>query len=101
MTTHIGHRVNLRDPHIHTDETFKFEQTGHLVTAGIYRYIRHPLYSALLLLAWPLFALFLLTFLVLAQGTKTRRDDINEMLLMVPLVIYGLPLFLATTIALF
>lgn len=34
---------------------FSFENTAHLVDSGIYGYIRHPLYSALLLLAWGLF----------------------------------------------
>jgi protein-S-isoprenylcysteine O-methyltransferase Ste14 len=32
-----------------------FERTSALVTTGIYRYIRHPLYSSLLSLAWGLF----------------------------------------------
>jgi protein-S-isoprenylcysteine O-methyltransferase Ste14 len=32
-----------------------FEKTTQLVTTGIYRYIRHPLYSSLLLLAWGIF----------------------------------------------
>lgn len=32
-----------------------FEQTTALVTTGIYGYIRHPLYSSLLLLAWGVF----------------------------------------------
>ena len=32
-----------------------FEKTTALVTTGIYRYIRHPLYSSLLLLAWGIF----------------------------------------------
>ncbi len=32
-----------------------FEKTTALVTAGIYAYIRHPLYSSLLLLAWGIF----------------------------------------------
>jgi protein-S-isoprenylcysteine O-methyltransferase Ste14 len=32
-----------------------FEKTSTLVTSGIYRYIRHPLYSSLLLLAWGTF----------------------------------------------
>ena len=32
-----------------------FEKTTRLVTSGIYRYIRHPLYSSLLLLAWGIF----------------------------------------------
>ncbi len=32
-----------------------FEKTSTLVTTGIYHYIRHPLYSSLLLLAWGIF----------------------------------------------
>ncbi|MBI4764958.1 MAG: isoprenylcysteine carboxylmethyltransferase family protein [Deltaproteobacteria bacterium] len=32
-----------------------FENTTHLVTMGAYRYIRHPLYASLLLLAWGIF----------------------------------------------
>jgi protein-S-isoprenylcysteine O-methyltransferase Ste14 len=32
-----------------------FEKTSQLVTTGIYHYIRHPLYSSLLLLAWGIF----------------------------------------------
>lgn len=32
-----------------------FENTSQLVTTGIYRYIRHPLYSSLLLLTWGIF----------------------------------------------
>jgi protein-S-isoprenylcysteine O-methyltransferase Ste14 len=32
-----------------------FEKTTRLVTTGIYRYIRHPLYSSLLFLAWGTF----------------------------------------------
>jgi len=32
-----------------------FERTTKLVTDGIYRFIRHPLYSSLLLLAWGVF----------------------------------------------
>jgi protein-S-isoprenylcysteine O-methyltransferase Ste14 len=32
-----------------------FEKTTTLVTTGIYRYIRHPMYSSLLLLAWGIF----------------------------------------------
>jgi protein-S-isoprenylcysteine O-methyltransferase Ste14 len=33
-------------------ELFAFERTSQLVTSGIYRLIRHPLYASLLLLAW-------------------------------------------------
>lgn len=32
-----------------------FEKTSRLVTSGIYRYIRHPMYSSLLLLAWGIY----------------------------------------------
>jgi protein-S-isoprenylcysteine O-methyltransferase Ste14 len=32
-----------------------FERTTELVTSGIFRYIRHPMYSSLLLLAWGVF----------------------------------------------
>lgn len=34
---------------------FEFEKTTTLVTAGIYRYIRHPIYASLLLLCWGFF----------------------------------------------
>jgi protein-S-isoprenylcysteine O-methyltransferase Ste14 len=38
------------------DETlFEFEKTTSLETSGIYKYIRHPLYCSLLLLAWGIF----------------------------------------------
>lgn len=44
----------------HTDaradrELYAFERTSELVTSGIYRYIRHPLYASLLYLAWGAF----------------------------------------------
>ncbi len=39
-----------RDPSL-----FAFERTTELVTTGIFRYIRHPLYTSLLLLIWGVF----------------------------------------------
>lgn len=36
-------------------ELLAFEKTTKLVTSGVYRYIRHPLYSSLLLLNWGAF----------------------------------------------
>lgn len=38
------------DPGLYT-----FEKTTQLVTSGVYRFIRHPLYSSLLFLAWGVF----------------------------------------------
>ena len=37
------------------DSLLAFEKTTKLVTTGIYKYIRHPLYSSLLFLAWGIF----------------------------------------------
>jgi protein-S-isoprenylcysteine O-methyltransferase Ste14 len=37
------------------DVRFDFEKTTTLITVGAYRYIRHPMYSSLLLLAWGIF----------------------------------------------
>lgn len=36
-------------------ENLAFENTAHLVTEGIFGYIRHPMYTSLMLLAWGLF----------------------------------------------
>ena len=48
----VGKPVKQRaqDPNL-----LAFEKTSTLVTSGIYRYVRHPLYSSLLLLAWGIF----------------------------------------------
>jgi protein-S-isoprenylcysteine O-methyltransferase Ste14 len=52
---------SLRDqgiPVTHRDaepQLLAFEKTSTLVTTGIYHYIRHPLYSSLLLLTWGIF----------------------------------------------
>ncbi len=35
---------------------YAFENTTHLVTSGVYGYIRHPLYASLLYLAWGIYA---------------------------------------------
>jgi len=37
------------------ESLLKFERTSELVTIGAYKYIRHPLYSSLLFLAWGVF----------------------------------------------
>lgn len=61
------------------------EKTSRLVTAGLYRYIRHPLYSSLLFLGWGLFfkspswleaglALLCTFFLVLTARVEEREN---------------------------
>ncbi len=61
------------------------EKTSRLVTAGLYRYIRHPLYSSLLFLGWGLFfkspswpeaglALLCTYFLVLTARVEEREN---------------------------
>lgn len=37
------------------EKLFKFEKTTELVTTGIFKYIRHPLYSSLIFLTWGIF----------------------------------------------
>jgi len=55
----VGVRLlkQLGEPDDQRDDTpmAAFEKTTTLVTTGIYRYIRHPLYSSLLFLAWGIF----------------------------------------------
>jgi protein-S-isoprenylcysteine O-methyltransferase Ste14 len=34
---------------------FQFEKTTELIETGIYKYIRHPLYSSLIFLTWGIF----------------------------------------------
>jgi protein-S-isoprenylcysteine O-methyltransferase Ste14 len=65
-------------------ELFKFEQTTELVTRGIYKYIRHPLYSSLLFLTWGIYLKNpdLLLFAVASASTVflyfTARMDEKE-----------------------
>lgn len=48
--------IGKPDPTQRADpELFGIEKTTNLVTSGIYRYIRHPLYSSLFLLNWGTF----------------------------------------------
>jgi protein-S-isoprenylcysteine O-methyltransferase Ste14 len=47
----LRHRGGF-DPAAEASPTFEWENTGHLVTSGIYRYIRHPMYSSLVFLTW-------------------------------------------------
>lgn len=68
------------------EKLFKFEKTTELVTSGIYRYIRHPMYSSLLFLAWgiwfkqPLWYLFPVALLASWLLWLTARRDEKECL---------------------
>ncbi|HPR88114.1 MAG TPA: isoprenylcysteine carboxylmethyltransferase family protein [bacterium] len=67
-----------------TPHLYAFEATSELVTSGIYRYIRHPLYSSLLWLTWGIFfkqVTWVAFFLALAASGllfATARADENE-----------------------
>jgi protein-S-isoprenylcysteine O-methyltransferase Ste14 len=63
-------------------ELFGFEKTSQLVTVGAFRYIRHPMYAALLLLAWgaylkhiSLASSVLITVASVALFLTARRDE--------------------------
>ncbi len=59
-----------------------FERTTSLVTTGIYRYIRHPLYSSLLFLAWGAFlkepTLFGAALVVIATAALLATAKVEE-----------------------
>ncbi|WP_432823942.1 methyltransferase family protein [Trichloromonas sp.] len=65
---------------------FAFENTVNLVTGGIYRYIRHPMYSSLMLLAWGAFlkhfspaglvAVVLTSALLVVAGYIEERENL-------------------------
>ncbi len=65
-------------------ELLAFERTTQLVTDGIYRYIRHPLYSSLFLLDWGIFFKkptglgFVLAFCTSILLVATARADEGE-----------------------
>ena len=52
---HLLRRIGRPDEGRDEAELVGLERTTKLVTVGAYRYIRHPLYSSLLLLAWGAF----------------------------------------------
>jgi len=45
-------RLGQSRPTSEDSPVFEWENTESMVTTGVYRYIRHPMYSALLFLAW-------------------------------------------------
>ena len=65
---------------------YTFESTTTLVTSGIFRYIRHPMYTSLILLAWgiamkqptihALLVTLLATILLVLTGIMEEAEDI-------------------------
>jgi protein-S-isoprenylcysteine O-methyltransferase Ste14 len=56
MLKQAGKPQANESPQQRQDEAlFEFEKTTSLVTGGVYKYIRHPLYCSLILLAWGIF----------------------------------------------
>lgn len=53
--THLLRVIGKPNANRRDEELFAFEKTSALVTVGAYKYIRHPLYSSLLFLAWGAF----------------------------------------------
>lgn len=63
-------------------ELLSFEKTSTLVTTGVYRYIRHPMYASLLYLAWGAFlkdislpSIALVSGASIALYLTARRDE--------------------------
>ena len=74
-----GHRERKNMP-----ENFPFENTVNVVTDGLYRYIRHPMYSSLLFLGWGAFlkhitpvtsVLVILVTLILFVVAKVEENE--------------------------
>jgi protein-S-isoprenylcysteine O-methyltransferase Ste14 len=73
-------------PTAEASPAFEWEQTGRLVTTGIYRYIRHPMYSSLLLLAWgaflksvTIYALLLCAAASLALAATAKTEEVENL----------------------
>ncbi|OAD40294.1 isoprenylcysteine carboxyl methyltransferase [Hydrogenophaga crassostreae] len=74
----VGKTSELRQD----DALFGFERTGRLVTTSIFGFIRHPMYSALILLAWGIYlkgvnpwTTVLVVLASLAMWFTARRDE--------------------------
>jgi protein-S-isoprenylcysteine O-methyltransferase Ste14 len=52
---HLLKAVGKPDPARPEVDLLAFEKTSRLVTVGLYKYIRHPLYASLMFLAWGAF----------------------------------------------
>ncbi|TKB28269.1 isoprenylcysteine carboxylmethyltransferase family protein [Desulfopila sp. IMCC35006] len=68
-------------------ENLAFENTAHVVDTGLYRYIRHPMYSSLLFLGWGAFCknitplsmglVLLVSGLLIATAKVEERENIQ------------------------
>jgi protein-S-isoprenylcysteine O-methyltransferase Ste14 len=65
---YVGKKDQNRD-----NSLYRFEKTSELVKSGIFAYIRHPLYSSLLLLTWGVFLkhIDLILLIITVVGTIT------------------------------
>jgi protein-S-isoprenylcysteine O-methyltransferase Ste14 len=83
--TYLLRRLGQPDNQRTDAPMFEFEKTTALVTAGLYKYIRHPLYSSLLFLGWGVFfkdvswlggglALLVTLFLVLTAKAEESEN---------------------------
>jgi len=79
LRKHGGYALRENAPENHF-----FENTVHVVEEGLYRYVRHPMYSSLLFLAWGAFfkhitlintALVLLATILLAATAKIEEKE--------------------------
>lgn len=70
------------DPERQSEGLIGIEKTSQLVTSGLYQYIRHPLYTSLLCLAWGAFfkniSLPAFTLAGLATGLLTLTARVEE-----------------------
>lgn len=81
------HRIGRLDASRNDPALLGMEKTSRLVTTGLYRYIRHPLYSSLLFLGWGMFfkspswvdagLVLLCTFFLLVTAHMEERENIN------------------------
>jgi protein-S-isoprenylcysteine O-methyltransferase Ste14 len=84
---YLLHKLGGHEAREDSSETYAFEDTAALVTDGIYKYIRHPLYSSLLLLGWGAYlkhvsvyatiAVLFATLALVATAKSEERENIS------------------------
>jgi protein-S-isoprenylcysteine O-methyltransferase Ste14 len=79
-------RIGRSRPTAAGSSEFEWENTETLVTTGVYRYIRHPMYSSLLFLTWgalfksvSIIALLLAGIATLAIAATARAEEAENM----------------------